>query len=181
MAGQKGPPRFRESVGGPAPVGGTVPSYDAVSAAYIGLRPELGTRLPYACPSSPSRRDDGTTDATARFALRCVALRCVALRCVGVACMTEYRRGLISARKNDLWHWQPGCQSYPVTAYATRNDKPSDDDPCSICATLRLVLGDYVHDLAVVTLAGPMRRDGERDEKPAAAPRGDRLPTSSIS
>ena len=46
---------------------------------------------------------------------------------------------------------------------------------------LRLVLGDYVHDLAVVTLAGPMRRDGERDEKPAAAPRGDRLPTSSIS
>src|SRR6478736_992057 len=38
-----------ESVGGPVPVGGTAPSYDAASATYIGLSPELAARLPHAC------------------------------------------------------------------------------------------------------------------------------------
>ena len=46
---------------------------------------------------------------------------------------TEYRRGTASSRKNDLWHWNPDCLSYPSGAYLIRKDKPSDDDLCARC------------------------------------------------
>ena len=51
------------------------------------------------------------------------------------ALMVEYRRGVASSRKNDLWHWHPDCESYPYNAFAIRKDKPSDDDLCALCAS----------------------------------------------
>ena len=48
--------------------------------------------------------------------------------------MTECRRGMASERKNDLWHWHPDCESYPVQTFAVRKDRPLDDDLCSRCA-----------------------------------------------
>jgi len=50
--------------------------------------------------------------------------------------MVEYRRGVVSQRKNPFWHWHPDCQSYPQTAFTIRKDKPSDDELCSKCANL---------------------------------------------
>ena len=47
--------------------------------------------------------------------------------------MVEFRRGIASKRKNDLWHWQPDCESYPIKTFAIRKDKPSDDDLCARC------------------------------------------------
>jgi len=47
--------------------------------------------------------------------------------------MIEYRRGIAGSRKNDLWHWNPECQSYPMGAFVIRKDKPSDDDLCARC------------------------------------------------
>jgi hypothetical protein len=48
--------------------------------------------------------------------------------------MLEYRRGVPKKRKNDLWHWHPDCESYPVQTFAVRKDRPLDDDLCSRCA-----------------------------------------------
>lgn len=48
--------------------------------------------------------------------------------------MVEFRRGVASKRKNDLWHSHPDCESFPTTAFAIRKDKPSDDRLCSRCA-----------------------------------------------
>lgn len=48
--------------------------------------------------------------------------------------MVEYRRGVASARKNELWHWRPDCQSYPTRTFVIRKQKPSDDDLCARCA-----------------------------------------------
>ena len=50
--------------------------------------------------------------------------------------MVEYRRGIESQRKNDFWHWQPDCLSFPLKAFSLRKDTPSDDDLCSKCAGL---------------------------------------------
>ena len=48
--------------------------------------------------------------------------------------MIEFRRDLASKRRNDLWHWHWGCESYPTKTYSIRKDKPSDDYLCSRCA-----------------------------------------------
>ena len=48
--------------------------------------------------------------------------------------MVEYRRGVASKRKNDLWHWHQECESYPTGTFAIRKDRPLDDDLCSRCA-----------------------------------------------
>jgi hypothetical protein len=50
--------------------------------------------------------------------------------------MSDYRRGVASSRKNDLWHWNRNCVSYPVRAFAIRSDRPADDFLCSRCAAL---------------------------------------------
>ena len=48
--------------------------------------------------------------------------------------MAEYRRGVTSKRKNDLWHWAEECPSYPRQAFAIRMTKPPADALCSKCA-----------------------------------------------
>ena len=50
--------------------------------------------------------------------------------------MVEYRRGIAKKRKNDLWHWQSDCESYPTQTFSIRKDRPSDDDLCSRCYSL---------------------------------------------
>lgn len=50
--------------------------------------------------------------------------------------MSEFRRGIERARKNDLWHWHIECLSYPTRTFAIRKDIPSDDDLCGRCAAL---------------------------------------------
>jgi len=50
--------------------------------------------------------------------------------------MVEYRRGVKSQRKNDLWHWHADCQSYPFGTFTVRTKKPSDDELCMKCAGL---------------------------------------------
>lgn len=50
--------------------------------------------------------------------------------------MVDYRRGVASKRKNDLWHWHPDCDSYPMSTFVIRKDKPSDDDLCARCESL---------------------------------------------
>src|SRR5438045_530943 len=47
--------------------------------------------------------------------------------------MAEYRRGLASERANHLWHWQPGCPSFPTNAYEIRKDRPADESLCARC------------------------------------------------
>lgn len=48
--------------------------------------------------------------------------------------MSEYRRCVRSARKDDLWHWHPDCESYPMKTFAIRKDKPPIGDLCAQCA-----------------------------------------------
>jgi len=50
--------------------------------------------------------------------------------------MVEFRRGVASKRKNDLWHWHPDCESYPARTFAIRKDKVADDVLCSRCHAL---------------------------------------------
>jgi hypothetical protein len=50
--------------------------------------------------------------------------------------MVEYRRGIASKRKNDLWHFHPECESYPTKTFAIRQQKPLDSDLCSQCSSL---------------------------------------------
>jgi len=47
--------------------------------------------------------------------------------------MVEYRRGVASKRKNDLWHWHSDCESYPAQTFSIRKDRPTDDDLCARC------------------------------------------------
>jgi hypothetical protein len=132
-----------------------------------------------------ARQVGATTEQPTRpLALRCVALRCVALRCVALRGSGVHDR--VSSRPYKREKERPlalatGVPVLPRHGLRHPQRQAERRRPLLDMCDLRLVLGDYVHDLAVVTLAGPMRRDGERDEKPAAAPRGDRLPTSSIS
>ena len=51
--------------------------------------------------------------------------------------MIEYRRGTETSRKNDLWHYNPDCRSWPAGAYHIRTDKPDDDDLCACCESAR--------------------------------------------
>lgn len=48
----------------------------------------------------------------------------------------EYRRGVPSSRKNDLWHWRLECRSFPTRSFQIRKDKPTDDDLCARCASV---------------------------------------------
>ena len=48
--------------------------------------------------------------------------------------MTDYRRGVVNMRKNDLWHWHEECASYPTRAFIRRGDRPPDDELCGRCA-----------------------------------------------
>ena len=50
--------------------------------------------------------------------------------------MVEYRLGVKSKRKNDLWHFHPDCEAYPTKTFAIRQQKPLDDYLCSHCAKL---------------------------------------------
>lgn len=50
--------------------------------------------------------------------------------------MVEYRRGVVSERKNELWHWHPNCPSYPEKSYSIKNEKPFEEHLCSKCASL---------------------------------------------
>jgi hypothetical protein len=50
--------------------------------------------------------------------------------------MVEYRRGVSSKRKNDLWHFHPECESFPSKTFAVRQDKPWEGNMCSECVAL---------------------------------------------
>jgi len=50
--------------------------------------------------------------------------------------MFEYRRGVSSKRKNDLWHLHSDCESFPTKTFAIRQGRPFDDDLCSRCVSL---------------------------------------------
>src|SRR5215218_10777481 len=55
---------------------------------------------------------------------------------IGLRAMVHYRRGVLSQRKNDLWHFHPQCDSYPVRSFAITREKPSDDLLCGRCTSL---------------------------------------------
>lgn len=63
-----------------------------------------------------------------------VVARVEGFRSIEVTTMVEYRRGVAKKRKNELWHWRPECESYPLETFAIRKDKPTEDQLCSRCA-----------------------------------------------
>jgi len=46
----------------------------------------------------------------------------------------EYRRGLLIERSDDLWHWEPGCASFPRNAFEVRKDRPGKEFRCGHCS-----------------------------------------------
>ena len=50
--------------------------------------------------------------------------------------LLEYRRGVPCIRKDDFWHWQPECPTYPKDTFAIRKDRPLADELCRKCLAL---------------------------------------------
>jgi len=76
--------------------------------------------------------------------------------------VVEYRLGVKSKRKNDLWHFHPDCESYPTKTFAIRQQKPLDD---YLCSPLRETCGRCENDSGLIRATRPRANGSKKAAK----------------